>query len=60
MKVQYNEKNNTLMIVDITDKEAMLISAALNKSPIVKAVIGERFIEEFDRLKDKAQKANQG
>ena len=51
MNVQYNEKNNTISIVNITSKEASLISLAF-KSPLVVAAIGKPLIDEFNRLKD--------
>jgi hypothetical protein len=58
MKVEYNETNNTIKIVDITAKEASLISLAF-KSPLVVAAIGRPLIDSFNDLKDKAAKASQ-
>lgn len=59
MNVEYNEKNNTISIVNITAKEASLISLAF-KSPLVVAAIGKPLIDNFNTLKDKAHKASQG
>ena len=51
MKVEYNKLNNTIKIVDISGKEASLISLAL-KNPLVVAAIGKPIVDEFNRLKD--------
>ena len=55
MRLEYNETNNTIRIVDITAKEASLISLAF-RTPLVVATLGKPLVDQFNQLKDKAYK----
>jgi hypothetical protein len=53
MNLEFNEFNKTISIVNITAKEASLISLAF-KTPLVVATLGKPLVDEFNKLKDKA------